>query len=1063
MNKVFKVIWSEARNAYVVVSEMAKNHGAKSCSTKKLLAMLIATGVMTCASMAPAMADNPASDDANKGWNLSVNNGITAGTEVQPGGYVNFNGDEGNIIVSATKEFFGPSVQISLSRNLNVDSIHAGDYFMNNDMGIGFGGDAYITQSGLNANGKVITNVAAGTKATDAVNVGQLNSAVAESGWNLATNGVVTDLKEIKNNAIVNFEGDENIGVSKETVNGVNTVKVELNKDLKVNSVNAGDYFFDAERGVGFGGDAYVTQSGLNANGKVITNVAAGTADTDAVNVGQLNSAVAESGWKLATNGAVTSGLSEIKNNGIVNFAGDEENITVSKNDKDGITTVQVELNKDLKVNQVNAGDYFFSAERGIGFGGDAYITKNGLNANDKVITNVAEGVYNTDAVNVGQLKKVEEVAANANKGWNLSTNGVATEATQVAPGEFVDFSGDKNISVSHDGTKVQVELNKDIDVNSVQTNTVQTNALNAKYNLSVGTANENGTVPFFVNSNGAFYGANGSFVVDKDGNVTAGNVVLNNGVFTGHSALRDAELFVGDADGNYSQITPKSAKLGQVTIDEKGNIAGVNSIQTNALNAKYNLSVGTANENGIMPFFVNSNGAFYGANNNFSVDKDGKVIATAGEIGNVVLQNGVYTGHSALRDGELFVGDASGNYSQITTKGAKLGQVTIAADGKIHGVTAGTADTDAVNVSQLKAVGTTANMGWNLATNGVATEATNVKPGDFVDFSGDKNISVSHDGTKVQVELNKDIDVNYVQTNALNAKYNLSVGTANENGTVPFFVNSNGAFYGANNNFSVDKDGKVTATAGEIGNVVLQNGVYTGHSALRDAELFVGDADGNYSQITPKSAKLGQVTIDEKGNIAGVNSIQTNALNAKYNLSVGTANENGIMPFFVNSNGAFYGANNNFSVDKDGKVTATAGEIGNVVLQNGVFTGHSALRDGELFVGDASGNYSQITTKGAKLGKVTVAADGKISGVAAGAVTADSTDAVNGSQLHAVATEASKHSKVVGGNNINVEETDVDGQKFYKVNMNKDIILGDLTGKYVNISGTNGTIETTG
>ena len=790
----------------------------------------------------------------------------------------------------------------------------------------------------------------------------------------------------------------------------------------------------------------------MNANDKVITNVAAGTADTDAVNVGQLKN----SAWKLAANGALTE-AEDVKAGEYVDFNGDQ-NVSVSKDAKDGVNTVKVELNKDLKVNSVNAGDYFFDAERGVGFGGNAYITKNGLNANDKVITNVAAGVYNTDAVNVGQLKEVEEVAANANKGWNLSTNGVATKATNVAPGEIVDFSGDKNISVSHDGTKVQVELNKDIDVNSVQTNTVQTNVLNAKYNLSVGTANENGTVPFFVNSNGAFYGANGSFVVDKDGNVTAGNVVLKNGVFTGNSALRDGELFVGDASGNYSQITPKSAKLGQVTIDEKGNMAGVNSIQTNALNAKYNLSVGTANENGTVPFFVNSNGAFYGANGSFVVDKDGNVTA-----GNVVLKNGVFTGNSALRDGELFVGDASGNYSQITTKGAKLGKVTVAEDGKIHGVTAGTADTDAVNVSQLKAVGTTANMGWNLATNGVATEATNVKPGDFVDFSGDKNISVSHDGTKVQVELNKDIDVNYVQTNSLNAKYNLSVGTANENGIMPFFVNSNGAFYGANNNFSVDKDGKVTATAGEIGNVVLQNGVYTGHSALRDAELFVGDADGNYSQITPKSAKLGQVTIDEKGNIAGVNSIQTNALNAKYNLSVGTANENGIMPFFVNSNGAFYGANNNFSVDKDGKVTATAGEIGNVVLQNGVYTGHSALRDGELFVGDASGNYSQITTKGAKLGKVTVAADGKISGVAAGAVTADSTDAVNGSQLHAVATEASKHSKVVNGSNINVEETDLDGQKVYKVNLNKDIMLGDLTGKYVSISGTNGTIETTG
>lgn len=53
------------RNAYVVVSEMAKSHGTKSCSTKKLLAMLIATGVMTCASMAPAMADNPAPNDKN--------------------------------------------------------------------------------------------------------------------------------------------------------------------------------------------------------------------------------------------------------------------------------------------------------------------------------------------------------------------------------------------------------------------------------------------------------------------------------------------------------------------------------------------------------------------------------------------------------------------------------------------------------------------------------------------------------------------------------------------------------------------------------------------------------------------------------------------------------------------------------------------------------------------------------------------------------------------------------------------------------------------------------------
>lgn len=218
--------------------------------------------------------------------------------------------------------------------------------------------------------------------------------------------------------------------------------------------------------------------------------------------------------------------------------------------------------------------------------------------------------------------------------------------------------------------------------------------------------------------------------------------------------------------------------------------------------------------------------------------------------------------------------------------------------------------------------------------------------------------------GNKFSVDKDGNANANSIQTNALNSKYNLSVGTAADSGIMPFFVSSTGAFYGAHNKFSVDKDGNVNA-----------------------------------------------------------NSIQTNALNAKYNLSVGTANENGTVPFFVNSNGAFYAANGKLVVDKDGKLVAPE----------------------------------------AKLGKVTVAADGKISGVAAGAVTADSTDAVNGSQLHAVATEAGKHSKVVNGSNVNVEATDVDGQKFYKVNLNKDIILGDLTGKYVNISGTNGTIETTG
>ena len=133
------------------------------------------------------------------------------------------------------------------------------------------------------------------------------------------------------------------------------------------------------------------------------------------------------------------------------------------------------------------------------------------------------------------------------------------------------------------------------------------------------------------------------------------------------------------------------------------------------------------------------------------------------------------------------------------------------------------------------------------------------------------------------------------------------------------------------------------------------------------------------------------------------------------------------------------------------------------LTLRINVFYKNTSLRDGSLYLGDDQGNYSQISPEYAKLGKVTISKEGKITGVAAGAITADSTDAVNGSQLHAVATEAAKHSKVVNGSNINVEEAEVNGQKIYKVGLNDDVLLGKPTGNNVSISGTNGTIETTG
>ena len=921
MNKVFKVIWSEARNAYVVVSEMAKSHGTKSCSTKKLLAMLIATGVMTCASVAPAMAANLAPNDTKievgKDASASGQGSVAIGNNAQASGLVGIaigrdavaSGTDSIAIGSSTKA--GQTYSVAVGNDIGFTAY----------AGTAVGQQAYASGDNATAIG-TMTNVDAKYNAShdDWRKAGAQSTAIGAyaGSWGLASTAVGGFSKaEGKLATAIGYHSQANVDYGT-ALGDYSEVTAGWGVAIGASSVadrEAGVVGAFAPEGADSltwranGGAVSVGSATLT---RQITNVAAGTADTDAVNVAQLQEATQNTAWHLLAEEEITKDVNsttKINHGDIVHFRGTDDNITISKEETEDATVMHVELSRNLVIDSVQAGDYFMDSYRGIGVGRDAYITEDGLNANDKVITNVAAGVYNTDAVNVGQLKEVEEVAANANKGWNLSTNGVATSAINVAPGEYVDFSGDKNISVSNDGTKVKAELNKDlVDIESISNGDAKL-ALNG----AAGTAG-------MINGKGAS-------IYMQDGYTVINSKVAfdQNGKISGVAA--------GEADTdavNVSQLKNSAWKL------------AANGVLTEAEDVK-------ADE------YVDFSG-----DQNVSVSKDAKdgVKAVKVEL------NKDLVGIESISNGDakMALNGAAGTAGMINGKGASIymqdgytvinSKVAFDQNGKISGVAAGVADTDAVNVSQLKAVGATANMGWNLATNGVATEATNVKPGDFVDFSGDKNINVSHDGTKVKVELNKDIDVN---------------------------------------------------------------------------------------------------------------SVQTNALNSKYNLSVGTMAENGIMPFFVNSTGDFYAAHNKFHVDKDGKVTATAGEIGNVVLQNGVYYGHSTLQDGSLLLTDDNGNHSYIDAKSAKLGKVIVTEDGKITGVAAGAITADSTDAVNGSQLHAVATEAGKHSKVVNGSNINVEEFDNDGQKIYKVNLNKDIMLGDLTGKYVNISGTNGTIETTG
>lgn len=212
------------------------------------------------------------------------------------------------------------------SKNVNAETVKAGDTTVNNQ-GVTIAGGPSVTKEGINANGTKITNVAAGTEDTDAVNVSQLTKQSAdltEKGFGLKDQDGNIVHKSLGKDIEVTGDGKN---ISTKVENG--TMKVVLNDDLNVNSVTTADADGNQtvtqgsgmtvtdkdgnETTIGAGGititpknpapgtsPVSLTGKGLDNGGNQIHNVAAGTAGTDAVNVNQLQDEIAKNATKLA-------------------------------------------------------------------------------------------------------------------------------------------------------------------------------------------------------------------------------------------------------------------------------------------------------------------------------------------------------------------------------------------------------------------------------------------------------------------------------------------------------------------------------------------------------------------------------------------------------------------------------------------------------------------------------------------------------------------------------------------------------------------------------------------
>ncbi|MBS4798573.1 MAG: YadA-like family protein [Haemophilus parainfluenzae] len=443
---------------------------------------------------------------ANKGWNLTANGENSS--NVAPGETVDLNNTDGNIKI--TKNAADDNVTFNLNETINVTNVNAagnvtvGDTVLNTD-GLNIKDGPSVTKSGIDAAGKKISNVAAGDvneTSQDAVNGSQLYQTIN----NLTTKGFGLTAQD--GNSVKKPLGEtvEVVGADKNISTKVEEgkVKIALSKDIKVDSVTAGDTKIDKD-GLK-AGDVTVTNAPIKVDGNVVNNV------NEAINQ------TAKQAFSPLTFAGDTGNNVERKLGETVNLVGGETDTTKLSDGNigvvaDGTDKLEIKLAKDIKVDSVKAGDTTINTD-GLTIAGGPSITKSGIDAAGKKISNVGDGDVSKDskdAINGSQLYnavattdlkpnttgKIDTpvdgsklvnatTVANAinNSGWNVTVNKDGGEAEgetvqKVSPGNTVTYIAGQNIKIKQDGMNFTISTTKDLEAGAVNATTVNTTTIN--------------------------------------------------------------------------------------------------------------------------------------------------------------------------------------------------------------------------------------------------------------------------------------------------------------------------------------------------------------------------------------------------------------------------------------------------------------------------------------------------------------------------------------------------------------------------------------------------------
>ena len=937
-----KTTLSQAANGAVKVSE-----GAKDADGVTDYALDLTDEAK--ADIAKGVAAKDAVD--NKGLTFAADNGTTGAKKL--GDSLSVKGD-GNILTRADENGIG----FSLADKITVGKAGNGNKPLVIDGTAGLisglsnttlGGADFATkgqaasEEQLNAAQANLANLLGGNAANNKGNVtttdiggtgkDNVHDAIAavketaDKGWNLNANDE-TSSEKIGAGDTVTFKEGKNVKVSR---NGKN-ITVATSDDVSFDKVTVGgSVLTDNGLTVGngkAGKPVSLTKDGLNNGGNKVTDIAAGEADTDAVNVAQLKAAAAKATSKVDS--------------------GNDNIVVTPEQNADGSTTYKVATAPNLKADSFTAGDTVVNND-GVKVGdkvalgkdglkaGDVNITADGINAGNKAISNVAAGVKDTDAANVGQLNRL---TAAAKTEVEAGTNIASVSSKQGANGQTV-------YTVNADGASVSAGSDNIV--------------------VTKGNKDANNVTDYAVDLSKAVK-------ADIAKGVAAKDAVDNKGI-----------SFAGDSG------TTVANKLGD-TVAVKGDA---------------NITT-TAGANGIQ----------VGLNKDLKVDS-----VKAGDT--VVNNNGVNVGDKVA----------------LGKDGLKAGDVNITADGinaggkKVTGVAAGTVaagSTDAVNGGQLHQVyELIGSNGGNVNTAPPSVEADgkaglgNIKNITLVDNSNNPNVTNVTNETKIAqsngyslVTYNVEDQGMYVTNNVIEA-----VGRMNEQG-IKFFHTNDGEVnpdVQARNSEDSSASGAYATAVGFQAASKGTNAIAIGKGAKANAENTIAIGTGNI--VSGKnSGAIGDPTV-----VSG---------NSSYSI----------------------GNNNNVSADNayalGSNIKATVNDsvyLGDRAQTQGIHTADAAKGEAYTYGGlndkAVAGKAGSAAAANKVAGVVTVGngtdETRQVQGVAAGVVSADSTDAINGSQLYYtnqaianVATQATAaKTEVTAGKNVVVNQTTGNnGQTVYNV-----------------------------